>query len=170
MDTMRQSACNQSQFITIMISSLILQRCVRPQTQSQWRPCHKCSSRVTTWCLSFSEPCVVFFSSDCPWVKSPFLCVITVQLNLCKTATLKKTKNCFSKTNYRLMQVKSFSECPKWSILQCVRPSLSYQLLLRHLLCLFLSGRFTQVLLYVYLVWLFPYEDTLHKLGSYHET
>ena len=36
-----------------------------------------------------------------------------------------------------------------WSILQYFRPSLSYQLLLRPLLCLFLSGRFTQVLLYI---------------------
>ena len=35
------------------------------------------------------------------------------------------------------------------SILQYFRPSLSCQLLLRYLFCLFLSGRFTQVLLYV---------------------
>ena len=37
----------------------------------------------------------------------------------------------------------------KESILQYFRPSLSYNLSLRPLFCLFLSGRFTQVLLYV---------------------
>ena len=47
------------------------------------------------------------------------------------------------------MQVKSIAECSKRSILQYVQPSLSYQLSLRSLICLFLSGRFTQVLLYV---------------------
>ena len=45
------------------------------------------------------------------------------------------------------MQVKSIAECSKWSILQYLRPSLSYQLLLKSLFCLILSGRFTQVLL-----------------------
>ena len=52
------------------------------------------------------------------------------------------------KINYHLMQVKSIAECSKGSILQYFRPSLSYQLSLRSLLCLFLSGHFTQVLLY----------------------
>ena len=52
------------------------------------------------------------------------------------------------KTDYRLMQVKSIAECSKGSILQYFRPSLSYQLSLRPLFCLFLSGRFTHVLLY----------------------
>ena len=33
-------------------------------------------------------------------------------------ATLKKTENCFFKTNYHLMQVKSTAECSKGSILQ----------------------------------------------------
>ena len=47
-----------------------------------------------------------------------------------------------------LMQVKSIAECSKGSILQYFRPSLSYHLSLRSLFCLFLSGRFTQVLLY----------------------
>ena len=36
----------------------------------------------------------------------------------------------------------------KGSILQYFRPSLSYSLSLRSLFCLFLSGRFTQILLY----------------------
>ena len=35
------------------------------------------------------------------------------------------------------------------SILQCFRPSLSYHLPLIHLICLFLSGRLRQVLLYI---------------------
>ena len=52
------------------------------------------------------------------------------------------------KTNYRLMQVKSIAECSNGSILQYFRPSLSYHLSLRSLFCLFLSGHFTQVLLY----------------------
>ena len=52
-------------------------------------------------------------------------------------------------TNYRLMQVKSVAECSKGRILRYLQPSLSYHLLLRSLFCLFLSGRFTQVLLYV---------------------
>ena len=47
------------------------------------------------------------------------------------------------------MQVKSIGECSKGRILPYFRPSLSYQLSLRPLFCLFLSGRFTQVLLYV---------------------
>ena len=51
------------------------------------------------------------------------------------------------KSNYRLMQVVSIAECSKWSILQYFPPSLCYQLLLRSLFCLFLSGRFTHVLL-----------------------
>ena len=52
------------------------------------------------------------------------------------------------KTNYRLMQVKIIAECSKGSILQSFRPSLSYHLFLRSLLCLFLSGCLRHVLLY----------------------
>ena len=44
----------------------------------------------------------------------------------------------FFKTIYRLIQVKSIAECSKGSILQCFRPSLSYHLSLRSLICLFL--------------------------------
>ena len=47
-----------------------------------------------------------------------------------------------------IKQVKSIAECSKWNILQYCRLSLSYQLLLRSLFCQFLSGCFTQVLLY----------------------
>ena len=73
-----------------------------------------------------------------------------IQQNLCKKATLKKDKKVF-KMDYLLMQVESIAECSKGSILQYFRPSLSYQLSLRPLLCLSFSGRFTQVLLLQYL-------------------
>ena len=49
----------------------------------------------------------------------------------------QKEHNLDSRTDYRLMQVKSIVEC-----------SLSYHFSLRSLFCLFLSGRFTQVFLY----------------------
>ena len=52
------------------------------------------------------------------------------------------------KTDYCLMQVKSIAECSKRSILQYFRPSLSYHLSLRSLLCQFLSGSLRHVLLY----------------------
>ena len=52
------------------------------------------------------------------------------------------------KPNYRLMQVKCIAKRSKWSILQTLRPSFSYHLSLSSLFCLFLSGRFTQDLLY----------------------
>ena len=48
-------------------------------------------------------------------------------------------------TKYRLMQIKSIAEC----ILQYLSPPLRYHFSLRSLFCLFLSGRFTQVLLYI---------------------
>ena len=50
-------------------------------------------------------------------------------------------------TNHPLIKVKSIAECSNGSILQYFCPSLSYYLSLRSLFCLFLSGRFTQVLL-----------------------
>ena len=59
---------------------------------------------------------------------------------------LQKTKIGFQD---RLMQVKSIVECSKGSILQYFRPSLSYQVSLRALFCLFLSGCFIHVLLYI---------------------
>ena len=43
------------------------------------------------------------------------------------------------------MQVESNAECPKGSILQYYRPSLSYHLSLRYLFCLFLIGHLRQV-------------------------
>ena len=46
------------------------------------------------------------------------------------------------------MQVRSIAECSIGSIPQYFWPSLSYNLSLRPLFCLFLSGLFTQILLY----------------------
>ena len=60
----------------------------------------------------------------------------------------QKDQKLVFKTNYCLMQVKSFAKCSPWSILQYFRLSLSYHLSSRSLFCLFLSGRFTHVLLY----------------------
>ena len=60
----------------------------------------------------------------------------------------KRDQKLAFKTHYRLMQVKSIAECSHWSILQYFRPSLSYHFSLRFLFCLFLIGRFRQVLLY----------------------
>ena len=61
-------------------------------------------------------------------------------LNLFETTTHKKDQRLVVNTYYRFMQVKSIAEC--------FQPSLTYHLSLRSLFCLFLSGRFTQVLLY----------------------
>ena len=61
----------------------------------------------------------------------------------------KKTKNCFLRPIFCLMQVKSIAECSKGSILQYFQPSLSYHLPVRPLFCLFLNGHLRQVLLYL---------------------
>ena len=63
----------------------------------------------------------------------------------CINSHSQKDRKLVFKTNYRLMQVKSIAECSKGSILQYIQPSLKYQLSLRSLFCLFLSGGFTQV-------------------------
>ena len=60
----------------------------------------------------------------------------------------QKDRKLVFKTNYHLMQVKSIAECSKRSIQQYLRPSFSDHLFLKPLFCLFLSGRFKQVLLY----------------------
>ena len=60
----------------------------------------------------------------------------------------KRPRSKRQKIGYRLIQVKSIAECSNGSILQCFRPSFSYHLSFRSLFCLFLSCRFTQVLLY----------------------
>ena len=62
----------------------------------------------------------------------------------------QKHKKLVFKSNYCLMQVKSIAECSKGSILPFIRHSLSYHSSFRSLFCLFLSGCFKQVLLYLY--------------------
>ena len=74
----------------------------------------------------------------------------------CVKRSLSKIQKLVSNTNYRLKQVKRFAECSKGSNLQYFRPSLSCHLSLRSLFCLFLSGRLSQVLLYMYSVNLKP--------------
>ena len=65
-----------------------------------------------------------------------------------KNGHSQKDPKLVSKTNNRLMQVKSIAECSKGSILQYCRSSLSYHLSLRSLICLFLSGRLRHGLRY----------------------
>ena len=79
-----------------------------------------------------------------PCIKINHNVAYTLYSKTCVKQSLRKTKNW-----YHLMQVKSIAEYSKGSILQYFRPSLSYHLSLRSLFCLFLSGRFTEVLLYV---------------------
>ena len=67
------------------------------------------------------------------------------------------------------MQVKSIAECSKGSILQYFRPALSYQVSLRSLFCLFLSGCFTQVLCALFINdKVFPYRS-FEQLLAYEE-
>ena len=57
-----------------------------------------------------------------------------VQQNLCKTVTLKKTENWFSRPQLLFNAGQKY--CSKGKILQYFRPSLSYHLSLRTLFCL----------------------------------
>ena len=50
------------------------------------------------------------------------------------------------------MKVESIAECSPWSILQYLRPVLSDNRSWKPIFGLFESGRFTQVLLYMYVV------------------
>ena len=77
-------------------------------------------------------------------------CSYTIYSKTCLKPPLSKRPKLVFKTNYRLIQVKSIAECSKGSILQYFRPALSYHLPFRSLLCLFLSGRLRQVLLYMH--------------------
>ena len=74
---------------------------------------------------------------------------ITYSKTCAKRPLSKRPKIVFN-TNHRLMQVRSIAECSKGSILQYFQPSLRYNLSLRPLFDIFLSGRFTQVLLSLY--------------------
>ena len=75
----------------------------------------------------------------CTYIPEDFLPTVKPVYN----SHSQKDQKLVFKTNYHLMQVKS-----KGSILQYFQPSLSYHLSLSSLFCLFLSGGFTQVLLY----------------------
>ena len=79
------------------------------------------------------------------------------------------------KTDYHLiMQVKSIAECSKWSIPQYFRPSLSYQLSLRPLFCLFLRlycisiSDFTIIYWYNYIINSVSSSLWMKKCGSWH--
>ena len=65
----------------------------------------------------------------------------------CVKRPLSKSTKIGFQDQFSLKQVKSIAEC----FLQYFRPSVSYHLSLRSLFCLFLSGRFTQVLLYSFI-------------------
>ena len=77
---------------------------------------------------------------------------IFIYSKICVKRPLSKDRKLVFKTNYRLMQVKSVAKCSKAIILQYFRLSLSYNLPLRSLFCIFLSCRFTQVSLYMQLI------------------
>ena len=66
----------------------------------------------------------------------------------CLKWPLYKRPQFVSNTNSRFMQVKNIAKCSNGSILQYFRPSLSYNLSLRSLFCLFLSGHLRHVSLY----------------------
>ena len=67
----------------------------------------------------------------------------------CANGHSKIDKTMILLTNGSLMKVKSMAECSPWSILQYFRPALSDNWYWKHILGLFESGRFTQVLLYI---------------------
>ena len=72
----------------------------------------------------------------------------------------KRPKHCFQ-DRLSLNVGKKYCRMLQKKILQYFRPSLSYHLSLRYLFTLYLSGRFTQVLLYVTNVQLFSLWKTL---------
>ena len=67
---------------------------------------------------------------------------------MCKRATLKKRLKIGFPDQLSLNADQKYAECSTGSILQYFHPSLGYHLSLRSLFCLFLSGCFTQALLY----------------------
>ena len=66
----------------------------------------------------------------------------------CLKRPLKKRPKIGFQDRLLLNPVKRIAECSKRSILQYLRPALSYHLSLRPLFCLFLGGRLRQVSLY----------------------
>ena len=93
------------------------------------------------FCIFVTFPCGILGQVWYLIVSFPDLCRLSYFYS-------QKDQYLVFKTNYDSMQVRSIAECSNGSILQYYRPSLSYQLSLRPLFCLFLSVCFTQVLLY----------------------
>ena len=120
-----------------------------------WSPAGKELIRVVFSCFFFYLSHMVLWVRYGTWMYRflifTFLSAFIFLLysKTCVKRPLLKDQKLVFKTNYRLMQVKSIAECSKGSILQYFRPSLSYHLSLRHLFCLFKSGRFMQILLYL---------------------
>ena len=82
--------------------------------------------------------------------KKPIDYCFVIYSKSCLKPPHKRIPKLVIKTDYPLMQVKGIAESSKGgSILQYFQPSLSYHLFLRHLLCLLLSGRISQVLQYL---------------------
>ena len=65
----------------------------------------------------------------------------------CVKCSLSKRLNIGFQDQLSLNAGQKYCRMLSWSILQYIRPSLSYHLSLRFLFCLYLSGHFTQVLL-----------------------
>ena len=112
----------------------------------------RCASQCHIWCLCAVANLPVFHALR-DWrlavMTSTTLFHHQISCHHCWDFVVPHTPSpkLFFKTNFRLMQVKSITECSLFQ--QCFRPSLSYHLSLRSLFCLFLSGRFTQLLLYM---------------------
>ena len=75
------------------------------------------------------------------WLNVKDMNMISISLDYTVTSVLsghsKRRLKLVFKTDYRLMKVQSIVECSKGSILQYLRPSLSYHLSIRSLFCLF---------------------------------
>ena len=78
------------------------------------------------------------------------LCCLPKYSKTCVKRPLSKRLKIGFQDQLTLNAGQSIAECSPWSILQYFRPSLSYHLSQRSLFCLFLSGHFTQVLLYLF--------------------
>ena len=102
----------------------------------------------------------IFLKCDC------FSEFFKMRLLIYSKTCVKRPLSKRSKIGFRLMQVKSIAECSKGSILQYFRPSLNFHLSLRYLFCLFLSGCFTQVLLYLYFSLCFSVHLTNIQMSS----
>ena len=73
---------------------------------------------------------------------------VTGYSKTCVKGPLSKRPKIGFQDHLSLNADQKYCRCSEGSILQYVRPSLNYDLSLRSLFCLFLSGRFTQVCIY----------------------